>query len=103
MMTGSCYDSIFCGMLSARETAFVGMRGQRPIATACTIVSPLPSPPTSYRPSFPFHHIWRAVRACNGCCSGQVSFKEALMECCDSGGSLDVFFFGLLNERREFR
>ncbi|CAM9597193.1 unnamed protein product [Laminaria digitata] len=31
------------------------------------------------------------------------SFKETLLECCDGGDTLDVFFFGLLNERREFR
>eukprot|EP00904_Undaria_pinnatifida_P000504 jgi/Undpi1/10454/HiC_scaffold_29.g12904.m1 len=31
------------------------------------------------------------------------SFKKSLVECCDDGDSLDVFFFGLLNERREFR
>ncbi|CAM9797753.1 unnamed protein product [Ectocarpus sp. 8 AP-2014] len=31
------------------------------------------------------------------------SFKRTLLECCDGGDSLDVFFFGLLNERREFR
>ncbi|CAN0377648.1 unnamed protein product [Pylaiella littoralis] len=30
-------------------------------------------------------------------------FKEKLLKCCDNGQSLDVFFFGLLNERREFR
>lgn len=31
------------------------------------------------------------------------TFKTALLECYDGGASLDVFFFGLLNERREFR
>lgn len=31
------------------------------------------------------------------------SFKKALLECYDGGKSLDVFYFGLLNERREFR
>ncbi|CAM9209432.1 unnamed protein product [Scytosiphon promiscuus] len=31
------------------------------------------------------------------------SFKKNLLKCCEGGKDLDVFFFGLLNERREFR
>eukprot|EP00752_Nemacystus_decipiens_P018483 g16572.t1 len=31
------------------------------------------------------------------------AFKRTLLQCCDGGDTLDVFFFGLLNERREFR
>lgn len=35
--------------------------------------------------------------------SSPASFKRTLLQCCDGGETLDVFFFGLLNERREFR